>query len=188
MVHFAPNKQYEGKTVAAIAALRGQSDAQALLYIIAAADSFRQQHPDASGVATIMGKSMSDEDVANLLRWEGTNVCSDGGDGGHPRGYGSFTRVLDRYVKQQQIMNWETAIRKMTGLAAEHTGIKNRGLLAPGYFADMVLLDPATVKDNASIEQSKALSNGISLVWVNGELVYREKQATGKYPGMFVGH
>lgn len=187
MVRFAPNKAYEGKTVAAIAALRGQSEAQTLLFIIAAADSFRQRHPDASGVATIMGKSMSDDDVAKLLLWEGTNICSDGGDGGHPRGYGSFTRVLDRYVKQQRIMSWETAIHKMTGQAAEHTGIRNRGLLAPGYFADMVLIDPATVKDNASIEQSKALSDGISMVWVNGVLVYQDKQSTRQYPGMFVG-
>ena len=84
-------------------------------------------------------------------------------------------------------MSWETAIHKMTGQAAEHTGIRNRGLLVPGYFADMVLIDPATLKDNASIEQSKALSDGISMVWVNGVLVYQDKQSTKQYPGMFVG-
>jgi N-acyl-D-aspartate/D-glutamate deacylase len=75
----------------------------------------------------------------------------------------------------------------MTALAAEHTGIKNRGIIAPGYFADLVLIDPATVKDNASIQNPKALSDGILKVWVNGVLVYKDKTAQQNFPGEFVG-
>ena len=63
---------------------------------------------------------MPEEDVANFLKWNYTNVCSDGADGGHPRGYGAFTRVLGSYVREKKIMPLETAIYKMTGLTAEH--------------------------------------------------------------------
>lgn len=186
MVRFAPDSNYKGKTVAAIARLRNETPAATLLYLIAAAEKYEKEHPNAGGIETIMGKSMTDKDIAPLLSWAHTNICSDGGNGGHPRGYGSFTRVLDRYVKEQKIMSWETAINKMTGLSAEHTGIKNRGIIAKGYYADLVMIDPETVKDNASIENPKALSDGIIMVWVNGELVYKDKTFQQKYPGQFV--
>ena len=74
----------------------------------------------------------------------------------------------------------------MTSLAAEHVGIKDRGVVAPGYFADLVLLDAATVKDNATIADPTALSDGILKVWVNGKMVYRDKATTQQYPGMFI--
>ena len=187
MVRFAPDSNYKGKTVAAIATLRKETNAQTLLYLVAAAARFEQQHPDASGIETIMGKSMSEEDVISFLSWPHTNICSDGANGGHPRGYGSFTKILSSYVKEKKLLSWETAIYKMTALAAEHVGIVNRGIIAPGYFADMVLIDPATVKDNASIQNPKALSDGILKVWVNGVLVYKDKTGLQKYPGEFVG-
>jgi N-acyl-D-aspartate/D-glutamate deacylase len=154
---------------------------------VAAAADYETRHPDAVGVETIMGKSMSEDDLKVFLGWGHTNLCSDGGNGGHPRGYGSFTRVLNRYVKEQKIMSWEEAIRKMTALSAEHTGIKNRGVIATGYFADLVLIDPETVKDNAGIQDSRALSDGILKVWVNGVMVYEDKQSLKKYPGVFAG-
>lgn len=186
MVRFAPDSTYKGKTVADIARLRNETPAQTLLYLVNAAETYEKLHPNASGIETIMGKSMTEKDMIPLLSWAHTNICSDGGNGGHPRGYGSFTRVLDRYVKQLQIMSWETAIHKMTGLAAEHTGIKNRGVVAKGYFADLVLLDPETVKDNANIANPKALSDGILMVWVNGQLVYKNKQFQQQFPGEFI--
>lgn len=83
-------------------------------------------------------------------------------------------------------MSWETAINKMTALAAEHVGIQKRGVIAPGYFAVMVLLDPDTVNDNASVQQPKALSNGILQVWVNGVCTYQQLKSTGQFPGRFV--
>jgi N-acyl-D-aspartate/D-glutamate deacylase len=75
----------------------------------------------------------------------------------------------------------------MTALSAEHVGITNRGIIAPGYFADLVLIDPETVKDNSSIQNPKALSDGILKVWVNGVLVYKDKASLQKFPGEFVG-
>lgn len=186
LVRFAPDTTYKGKTVAAIARLRNETPAQTLLYLVAAAETYGQQHPDAGGIETIMGKSMTEDDIATFLNWGHTNICSDGANGGHPRGYGSFTRVLSLYVKEKKIMSWEEAIYKMTGLAAEHTGIKNRGIIAPGYFADLVLIDPETVKDNASIKDPRALSDGILKVWVNGVLVYKDKTSQQKYPGEFI--
>lgn len=187
LVRFAPDSNYKGKTVAAIAKLRNETPAQTLLYLVATAEAYEKKHPGAGDVETIMGKSMAEEDVMNFLSWPHTNICSDGTNGGHPRGYGSFTKVLGKYVKEKKIMSWENAINKMTALTAEHTGIKNRGLIAPGYFADLVLIDPATVKDNAGIQNSKALSDGIEKVWVNGVLVYKDKTAQQKFPGEFAG-
>ena len=186
MVRYKPNPEYTGKTVAEIAKMRNETSAQTLLYLVAAADQYEKQHPDAEDVETIMGKSMSDEDVIPFLSWAHSNICSDGADGGHPRGYGAFTRVLGYYVREQKIMSLESCINKMTALTAEHVGIKDRGIIATGYFADLVLLDAETVIDNASIENSKALSDGILMVWVNGKLVYRDKEFTNVFPGKFL--
>lgn len=186
LVHFAPDTLYNGKTFGAIAKIRNETAAKTLLYLVGAADTYQQQHPGKSA-EDMMGKSMAEEDISALLAWPHTNVCSDGANGGHPRGYGSFARILNRYVKEKKIMSWEAAINKMTGLAAENTGIKNRGIIAPGYFADLVLIDTETVKDNSSIQNSKALSDGIKKVWVNGVLVYQDKTFFKKYPGEFVG-
>ncbi len=187
MVRFKPDSNYQGKTMAAIAAIRNETPAQTLLYLVAAADAYEKSHPGEGGIEAIMGKSMSEDDLVSFLGWAHTNICSDGANGGHPRGYGTYTRVLSRYVKEKKIMSWEQAINKMTGLAAEHTGITNRGIIAAGYFADLVLIDPLTVKDNASVQDSKALSDGILKVWVNGVLVYKDKKMMQKYPGEFVG-
>lgn len=182
---FAADKRYEGKTINEIAAMRNESPAQTLVSLIAMSDAFEKAHPgiDAEG---IIGKSMTDVDISTLLAWPNTNICSDGGAGGHPRSHGAFTRVLGYYVREKKIMSLENAVYKMTALAAEHTGIKNRGLIAPGYFADLVLLDPETVKDNATIQQPTALSGGIIAVWVNGKLVFKDNQATKNYPGMLL--
>jgi N-acyl-D-amino-acid deacylase len=83
-------------------------------------------------------------------------------------------------------MSLETAIHKMTGLTAEHMGIGNRGLIVRDYFADLVLLNPATVTDNATMSDPTLLSAGIDMVWVNGELVYSNQKATQRHPGVFI--
>ena len=186
MVRFKPNNEYVGKTVSEIAKLRNETAAQTLLYLVAAAEEYEKLHPEEDGIETIMGKSMSDADIIPFLSWSHTNICSDGANGGHPRGYGAFTRVLGYYVREQKIMSLETCINKMTALTAEHVGIKERGLIARGYYADMVLFDPETVIDKANIENSKALSDGILMVWVNGELVFKNKEFTNAFPGKFL--
>ncbi len=187
VVHYAADTSYAGKTVTAIADLRHETPAQTLMALVANAAYFSAKNPDYTGsVEGIMGKSMAEADVARLLTWPHTNICSDGSAGGHPRGYGTFTRVLGRYVREQKLMPLETAIYKMTGLTAEHLGLTDRGLIKNGYQADLVLFDPATVQDNASIQDSRALSTGIEKVWVNGDAVYQSGQATGKLPGKFI--
>lgn len=176
---FSADRRFEGKSLTEIGALNNENASNALLRVIKEADENKAD-------ATIIGVSMSEQDIVNFLKWSQTNLCSDGAGGGHPRGYGAFTRFLGRYVREQKIMPLETAVYKMTGLTAEHLGIKNRGILTRGNFADMVLFDPATVTDNSTIGNSTALSSGIEIVWVNGKIVYQNQQATKVYPGVFI--
>ncbi|MDE3249386.1 MAG: amidohydrolase family protein, partial [Bacteroidota bacterium] len=179
ITHFSANSAYEGKTISQIAIMHNESDPKALIRIV------REAGSDGAAIA---GASMSEDDVVNFMKWNYSNICSDGADGGHPRGYGAFTRVLGRYVREQKIMPLETAIYKMTGLTAEHLGFTNRGLIARNYFADLVLFDPATVGDWSTMTDSKELSAGIEMVWVNGQLVYQQQQATPARPGRFIAH
>lgn len=179
MTEYPANKSYEGKTVAEIAKLNNETAPQALMRIV--------RESAAPGMASgIVGTSMSEEDIAAFLRWEHSNICSDGAIEGHPRGHGAFTRFLGRYVREQKLMPLEEAVHKMTGLTAEHIGISQRGLIQRGYFADLVLFDPATVIDNATIGNATALSTGIFKVWVNGKPVYDNGAAVANYPGRFV--
>ena len=187
MVHFAPVPAYEGKTLSQIAQIRKESPAQTLIQLIAMADSFRKANPTFSGsVETIMGKAMTENDVRNFIAWPLSVICSDGGNGGHPRGYGTFTRVLFEYVKKQPLMSVETAVYKMTGLTAQHLGLQKRGVIAPGYIADLVLLDMDKVKDHATIENGKALSEGIDQVWIGGQVTWKQQKPTGNLPGVFI--
>jgi N-acyl-D-amino-acid deacylase len=170
---YAPEKNYAGKTISAIALLRKESPAATLIWLIAQADKYSKEHPLAEDVETIMGKSMTEDDVVSFLASPLSNICSDGSTGGgHPRGYGAFTRVLGYYVREKKILSLEYAIYKMTGLAAEHIGLKNRGVIAPGYAADLVLFDKNTVTDKATILHPHAISEGILKVWVNGSIMY----------------
>ena len=187
LMQFAPNPSYVGKSVTAIGVERNESPAQALMSLIKMAEDFKNANPNYTGsVEAIAGKAMSEEDVKVFMAWPEAIICSDGNAGGHPRGYGAFTRVLGKYVREDKIMPLETAIYKMTGQSADFFGFKNRGRIAVGNFADLVLLDPATVKDQANIKNSKALSTGIEMVWVNGTLVYQAQKSTGKQPGVLI--
>ena len=184
LAEYAPVPAYKGKTITAIAQLRKETTAQTLISLVRIAAEFEEQHPDHKGrVEAIVAKSMAESDVTAFIRWPYANICSDGYRGGHPRGMGAFTRVLARYVREQHVLPLETAVFKMTGLSAEHLGITDRGLIAPGYYADLVLFDPATVNDRATIAAPQALSAGIVAVWVNGQLVYQGQKGTGQYPG-----
>lgn len=179
MTEYPANKAYEGKTVSEIAKLNKETPPQALMRII------RESAASEMG-SGIVGTSMSEEDIATFLRWEHSNICSDGAIEGHPRGHGAFTRFLGRYIREQKLMSLEEAIHKMTGLTAENTGIKQRGLIQQGFFADLVLFDPSTVIDNATIGNATALSTGIIKVWVNGKVVYENQAPVRNYPGQFV--
>ncbi|MFN7267112.1 MAG: serine hydrolase [Bacteroidota bacterium] len=187
VVRFAPNREYAGKTLSDIARLRQQKPAQTLIDLIALAEEFGKNNPDyPDGIEAIMGKSMDDFDVSNMMLWPHTCFCYDGASGGHPRGHGAFTRVLGRYVREQKLMPLETAVYKMTGLTADQVGLPQRGVIMPGNYADLVLFDPETVIDNASVKDGKALSDGIDKVWVNGQTVYESKKSTGELPGVLI--
>jgi N-acyl-D-aspartate/D-glutamate deacylase len=187
IVQYAPNINYVGKTVSAIAKERNETEAQALISLVDIADKFKTNNPNFKGsIEAIAAKSMSESDVAKFIAWPYSVICSDGNGGGHPRGYGSFTKVLGKYVREDKIIDLTTAIHKMTGQTAAYLGIKDRGIIAVGKKADLVLFNPETVIDHAVIGNSNALSSGIAMVWVNGQLVYENQKATGKKPGVLI--
>jgi N-acyl-D-amino-acid deacylase len=187
IVQYAPNPTYVGKTLSAIAVERKETDAQALMSLVAIAAEFKEKHPSYKGsIEAIAAKSMNDSDVAKFIAWPYSVICSDGNGGGHPRGYGSFTRVLGKYVRADKVISLENAVHKMTAQTAQYLGIKDRGTIAVGKKADLVLLNPETVIDHASILNSHALSTGIEMLWVNGQLVYAQQKATGKKPGVLI--
>ena len=130
---------------------------------------------------------MAEGDIDKLLMWEHTNVCSDGSASGrHPRGYGAFTRILKIYVREKNLLPIELAVHKMTGLSADHLGLKRRGYIKQGFYADLVLFDKSTVGDRSTTAEPQATSEGILGVWVNGKPVYSVQGATGNLPGRVI--
>jgi N-acyl-D-amino-acid deacylase len=101
----------------------------------------------------------------------------------HPRAYGTNARVLGRYVRERHVIPLEEAIRRMTSLPAQRFKLTDRGLLRPGYAADIVLFDEKTVSDKATYNQPHAYTTGISWVLVNGIPVVENNQHTGQRPG-----
>ncbi len=179
---YLPNPAYPGRTVADIAKERGEAPEVTLVALIRDAEALRRQGKE--GVESVIATSMIDGDLDQLLAWPHTNLCTDGElDGRHPRGFGSYPRVLGRYVRERGVLDLEEAVHKMTALAADHVGIKDRGRLVPGAFADLVLFDPATVIDRATTTDPHALSAGIERVWVNGQTVYAGGATSGLRPG-----
>jgi N-acyl-D-amino-acid deacylase len=104
----------------------------------------------------------------------------------HPRAYGNVARLLGKYVRDEHVISLEEAIRKLTSLPANTLSLKNRGMLAHGYFADVVIFDPATIQDHATYEKPHELATGVSDVWVNGVRALNETVATAAASGRFV--
>lgn len=133
--------------------------------------------------------TMSETDVENILRYPNTMIASDAGVAKlgsgmpHPRAYGTNARVLGRYVRDRHVIPLEEAIRRMTSLPAQRFRLADRGLLRPGYAADIVLFDEKTVSDQATYEQPHAYTTGISWVLVNGTTVVENNKHTGQRPG-----
>jgi N-acyl-D-aspartate/D-glutamate deacylase len=100
-----------------------------------------------------------------------------------PRTYGSFPRILGQFVRDEQLLSLEEAVRKMTGAPAARLGLNERGLLHDGYAADLVVFDPARVRSNATYDQPRQFPDGIEYVAVNGELVVDAGVHTGALPG-----
>jgi len=181
------NRQYAGKRLTEIAELRGQHWLESVIDLLLS---------EGQRIFTIYF-SMDEANVTLGLRQPWVTISTDAGgldpawarDEGptHPRAYGTYPRVLATYVRREQVLTLEDAVRKMSGAVAARLGLRARGLLRPGYFADVVIFDPATVTDHATFEDPHQLSTGIRDVWVNGVRVVNAGSHTGALPGKFIG-
>lgn len=185
LTRFDPQPEYVGKRLTEIAELRGTDPVTAMMQLTAESAAFQTE--DGSHANSMIGTSMIEQDIRELLAWPHANVCTDGSlDDLHPRGTAAFPRVLGRYARDQGMMRLEQAIHKMTGLSAAHMGFTKRGLIRPGQAADLVLFDPATVIDHATPDNPQAPNTGITRVWVNGQVVFDKGAASGLYPGRVI--
>ncbi len=175
-------RRWQGRRITEIAAAEHKAPVDALLDLVLADRANTSR-------ATF---TMSEPDVRLTVATPWVAVCSDAGavapDGplggpAHPRAYGTFTRILGHYVRDLHALTLETAVRKMSGLAAERMGLTGRGLVREGYFADLAVFDPATVADKATFANSTALSEGVRYVMVNGRFTLDEGRLTAERPG-----
>jgi dihydroorotase/N-acyl-D-amino-acid deacylase len=176
------HQQYVGKTLAEIAADRGQEWPDTLMDLVLA------EGPWSSAIYFMM----TEENLKLQLRQPWIKVSTDAGGldperrGGvlvHPRAYGTYPRVLGKYVRDEGVISLEHAIRIMTSAVADRLGLHDRGQVRPGLCADVVVFDPATVADRATFTEPHQLSVGIRDVWVNGRRVLRDGRHTGALPG-----
>ena len=134
---------------------------------------------------------MNEDDLRRILAFSGTMVGSDGLPSmshPHPRLWGTFPRVLARYVREQKLLSLERAVHKMTGLSTQTFNLKDRGLVREGYQADLVLFDPLAIEDTATFDDPKRPARGVHAVMVNGLSVWSNGEATGHRPGVFLTH
>jgi N-acyl-D-amino-acid deacylase len=136
------------------------------------------------GGAGVVGHTMKEPDIEVFYRQPWVMVSSDGGIGSrHPRGAGSYPRVLSRYVRELRWLTLTEAIRKMTSLPAQRFKLRDRGLLRPGFKADLVLFDAERIVDRSTFRDPQLISEGVKRVFVNGEEVWSDGNVTGKHPG-----
>jgi N-acyl-D-amino-acid deacylase len=180
------NNLYKGKRLDEVARMHGKDADETVLDLVL---------KDKSTIPAVYFL-ISEENVRRGLALPYVSIGSDAAsladeqpynnDGTHPRAYGTFARVLGRYVRDEKIITLEEAIRKMTTLPAANLKLKKRGALLPGYFADVVIFDPAQVNDLASFEDSHQYATGVRDVIVNGTLVLHNGAHTGARPGRII--
>ncbi|GIW51154.1 MAG: aminoacylase [Gemmatimonadales bacterium] len=178
------NRQYVGKRLSEIAEAQGKDWLDAVMDLILS---------EQGGIGTVYFM-MSEENVKLQLRQPWIKFGTDAGgvdpdssrDLTHPRAYGTFTRILGKYVREEKVLGLEDAIRKMTSAVATRLSIPDRGLLRPGFYADIVVFDPETVADRATFEQPHQLSVGVRHVFVNGVAVVKDGKHTGAKPGRVI--
>jgi N-acyl-D-aspartate/D-glutamate deacylase len=176
--------KYNGWRLAAIARDRGTPWAETLLDLLLLEENRLSK----------LTFGMREENLALQLARPWVSIGSDAGGQDpdrargltHPRAYGTFARVLGRYAREDGVLSLEDAVRRMTGLPAQQLGLRDRGLLREGMHADVVVFDPATVRDVATYERPHQLSVGVSDVFVNGVAVWRGGRHTGETPGRAV--
>lgn len=179
-------KRFTGKTLAEVSKIYGKSPEETAMDLVIA-DSTRV------GTAYFM---MSEENIKRQIALPylsfGSDAESPATEGvflkssTHPRAYGNFSRLLGKYVRDEKVIPLEEAIRKLTSLPASNLKIKKRGQLAPGYFADLAIFDPAKIQDHATFEKPHQYSTGMVHVFVNGKQVLQDGEHTGATPGRVV--
>jgi N-acyl-D-amino-acid deacylase len=148
----------------------------------------------AKGGAQMVYHSMGEVDVDRIMRYPNTAFASDGGirefGAGmpHPRSYATNSRALAEYVRKRGVLTLEDAIRKMTSLPARTFGFRDRGLVREGFWADLVMFDPARVEEKATFQKPHQYSEGFDLVLVNGQAVVEDGKVTGAKPGQVLRH
>ena len=179
-------KYLTGKTLAEVASERGTTPEATAMDLVVADDS---------RVGTVYFL-MSEENIGKQIALPWVSFGSDAGSlapegvflgsNPHPRAYGNFARLLGRYVRDRQIISLAEAVRRLSGLPADNLSLRRRGRLAPGFFADVVVFDPARIQDHATFSEPHQFSEGVHYVLVNGSLVLRDGEPTGATPGRVV--
>jgi len=173
---------YYNKNISDIAKEYSISEAQAIADIL-----------KASTETWVVYHCIDQADIDAAVMWPNSMICTDSWSypinapktigQPHPRSYGAFTTFLERYVLDEKMLAWEEAIHKITYLPAEFFQLENRGLIAEGCFADIVLLDPAKVKANATYLTPRKLSSGVEHLWVNGSHLIQNGKMQDDTPG-----
>ncbi|HUP60283.1 MAG TPA: D-aminoacylase [Thermoanaerobaculia bacterium] len=179
-------KPLTGKTLAEVARMRGTSPEDTAIDLVI---------EDESRVDTVYFL-MSEENIRKQIRQPWVSFGSDAGASApegvflksstHPREYGNFAKLLGQYVREERIIPLEEAIRRLTTLPASNLGIRERGALQPGYFADVVVFDPYTIAARATFEKPMQYATGVQHVFVNGTQILRDGEHTGAKPGRVV--
>jgi N-acyl-D-amino-acid deacylase len=180
-VQSAPDKKYEGKSVAEIARMRGKDEWNTFFDLVALMS------------VSVNPKSMNEEQKYLAMRSEFLSFCTDAAPanpetttGVHPRAFGTFPRILAKYVRDDHIITLEMAIRKMTSLPANTLKLYDRGRIAPGMAADLVVFDPATIQDTATFQSPLKYPRGIDYVIVNGKIVVEKESWTKVMSGQIL--
>jgi N-acyl-D-amino-acid deacylase len=179
-------KPLTGKTLADVAKMRGKSPQETAIDLVV---------EDESRVGTVYFL-MSEDNIKKEVGLPWVSFGSDEGSyrpegvflksNAHPRAYGNFARVIGKYVRNEKALTLQDAIRRLSAFPAENLKIKDRGYLKPGYFADVVVFNPATVDDHATFDKPHQLASGVMDVFVNGTQVLKDQEHTGAKPGRFV--
>jgi N-acyl-D-aspartate/D-glutamate deacylase len=169
------DKTVTGKTLAAIAKERNETPIDAAIEIIK------------SGGSAVASFNMKESDIENFMRQPWVMTCSDGSEG-HPRKYGTYPRKIHEYVYSRHVLSLEAAVRSSTSLPAETLGLKDRGLLKPGYFADVLVFDPKTYNEQATYESPRVLASGVRYLAVNGRLAIDNGNLTTTLAGRPLKH
>ena len=181
LAHYAPDTSVAGKTLEQIAQIWKVSAVEAYMRMVKATES---EVDTGKQLEDIIGTSMTEADVKWFIAQPQIAFCTDGElHGAHPRGAGTFPRVLGHYVRDEHVLSLTDAIHRMTQLPAERLKLADRGRVAPNYIADLVIFDPATVIDKATVDSPEAAPLGIPAVLVGGAFVIDDGTPTGRHPG-----